>query len=218
MYPWITTQPLGTGTQIRLERNPYYWKVDEKGNQLPYVDKLLGISYQDAESRTFAMLNGDLDFIKDPGNENRVVYHDAMNAGKPIQIKYPVSDGANVCSIHFNQTLSDTVKAEVFGSKDFRVGMSYAINRKEVIEIVFAGQGTPAQVAPNTDSLYYIKAWTRNTSSTMWRKPTNTSTRSCPIRTPAGCAWTRMASPSRSFSWCKTTFPSARNTFRSPSC
>ena len=27
LYPWLITQPLGTGTQIRLERNPYYWKV-----------------------------------------------------------------------------------------------------------------------------------------------------------------------------------------------
>ena len=25
---------------IVLRRNPYYWKVDEKGNQLPYLDEL----------------------------------------------------------------------------------------------------------------------------------------------------------------------------------
>lgn len=157
LYPWITVQPLGAGTQIRLVRNPYYWKVDEEGNQLPYVDSILGISYQDNESRTLAMLNGDLDFIKDPGNENRILFHDAMNEGKPIQIKYPMSDGANVCTIHFNQTIADPVKAQVFASKDFRIGMSYAINRPEIIEIVFEGQGTPSQHAPNPDSPFYIE-------------------------------------------------------------
>lgn len=157
MYPWITTQPLGTGTQIRMERNPYYWKVDEQGNQLPYIDTLLGISYQDNESRVLAMLNGDVDYIKDPGNENRVLFHDAVDEGKPIYIKYPQSDGANTASIHFNQTYDDPVKAEVYGSKDFRIGMSYAINRPEMIEIVFAGQGEPAQVAPLKDSLFYVE-------------------------------------------------------------
>jgi peptide/nickel transport system substrate-binding protein len=156
MYPWITTQPLGTGTQIRLERNPYYWKVDEAGNQLPYVDTVLGISYQDNESRTLAMLNGDLDFVKDPGNENRTLYYDAVDEGKPLVIKNPQSDGANVATIHFNQTVSDTVKAEVYADINFRIGMSYAINRPEVIEIVFQGQGEPSQLAPLNDSPFYI--------------------------------------------------------------
>ena len=157
LYPWITTQPLGTGTQVRLERNPYYWKVDEQGNQLPYIDKILGISYQDAESRTFAMMNGDLDFVKDPGGENRIVYHEAMDQGKPIQIKYPLSDGGNTNTIHFNQTIADPVKAEVFANKDFRIGMSYAINRPEIIEIVHNGQGEPSQHAPLKDSPLYIE-------------------------------------------------------------
>lgn len=157
LYPWITVQPLGTGTQIRLERNPYYWKVDENGNQLPYIDTILGISYQDNESRTLAMLNGDLDFIKDPGPENRTLYYDAVDEGKAIQIKNPVSDGANVNSIHFNQTLADPVKADVFGNKDFRIGMSYAIKREEIIEIIFNGQGEPSQVAPLKDSPFYIE-------------------------------------------------------------
>jgi peptide/nickel transport system substrate-binding protein len=156
LYPWIVTQPLGSGTQIRLERNPYYWKVDEQGNQLPYIDTILGISYQDAESRTFAMLNGDLDFAKDPGNENRIIYHEAMADGKPLQIKYPQSDGANVCSIHFNLTLEDPIKSEVFNNKDFRIGMSHAIDRAQVIEIIFDGQGDPAQVAPVDGSPFFI--------------------------------------------------------------
>jgi len=157
LYPWITTQPMGTGTQIQLERNPYYWKVDTNGNQLPYIDSILGISYQDAESRTFAMLNGDLDALKDPGNDNRIIYHDAMAEGKPISIYYPKSDGANTNTVHFNQTIADEYKAGVFADINFRIGMSHAINREEIIEIVHNGQGTPAQQAPNNDGPLYIE-------------------------------------------------------------
>jgi peptide/nickel transport system substrate-binding protein len=157
LYPWVTTSPLLGGTQIRLVRNPYYWKVDAAGNQLPYVDNVVGISYQDSDSRTLAMLNGDLDFMKDPPASDRILFHDAVDAGKPLYIRYPLPDGANVSSIHFNQTYADATKAEIFANKDFRIGMSYAINRPEVIEIVFNGQGTPAQVAPLPDSPYYIE-------------------------------------------------------------
>jgi peptide/nickel transport system substrate-binding protein len=151
LYPWMTTQPLGTGTQVMMERNPYYWKVDTSGNQLPYIDTILATSYQDAESRTFAMLNGDIDAVKDPGNDNRIIYHDAMDEGKPISIYYPLSDGANTNTVHFNQTIADEDKAAVFADINFRIGMSLAINRAEIIEIVHNGQGTPAQQAPNND-------------------------------------------------------------------
>jgi peptide/nickel transport system substrate-binding protein len=157
LYPWVTTEPLDGGTQMRMERNPYYWKVDPQGNQLPYIDALIGVSYQDDEGRTLAMLDGDLDFIKDPGGDNRVLYHDAVDEGKPLYIKYPQSDGANANTIHFNQTVDDPIKAAVYANKDFRIGMSHAINREELIEVIFDGQGTPAQHAPNNDSPYYIE-------------------------------------------------------------
>lgn len=155
LFPWVVTEPLGSGTTMTMERNPYYWKVDTEGNQLPYIDTLTGISYQDGESRTFAMLNGDLDFIKDPGPENRVIYFDALDEGRPLAIKTNYSDGANTNSIHFNRTIDDPVKAEVFADKNFRIGMSYAINREEIIEIVHQGQGQPAQVGPPPGSLLY---------------------------------------------------------------
>jgi peptide/nickel transport system substrate-binding protein len=155
LFPWIVTQPLGAGTTIELERNPYYWKVDAQGNQLPYMDEFLGISYQDGEARTLAMLNGDVDFVKDPGGDNRIVYHDAVDEGKPLYIRYNYSDGANTNTIHFNRTVADPVKAALFEDKDFRIGMSYAINRQEIIDIVHNGQGEPAQQGPLESSPLY---------------------------------------------------------------
>jgi peptide/nickel transport system substrate-binding protein len=73
----------------------------------------------------------------------------------PIGIYPTVSDGANTQSIHFNETYDDAGLAEIFSNKDFRVGMSYAINRPEIINIVYNGQGEPAQVAPLESSPLY---------------------------------------------------------------
>jgi peptide/nickel transport system substrate-binding protein len=154
LFPWIVTQKL-TGTTILMERNPYYWKVDDQGNQLPYIDRIVGTSFQDAESRTFAMLNGDLDFVKDPGDDNRIVYHEAVEEGKPLYIRYNNSDGGTRLTIHFNRTVADPIKAEVFANKDFRIGMSYAIDREEIIDIAYDGQGVPSQAAPLESSPLY---------------------------------------------------------------
>jgi peptide/nickel transport system substrate-binding protein len=155
LFPWIPTSILGANTQMTMARNPYYWKVDLEGNQLPYIDEVIGVSYQDSEARTLAMLNGDLDYIKDPSGEDRIVFFDAMDSGAPIKISAPASDGGNTNSIHFNRNTPDAGLGEVFANKDFRIGMSHAINRPEIIEIVYFGQGEPAQVAPLESSPLY---------------------------------------------------------------
>lgn len=156
LYPWVPTTVLGASTQMNMVRNPYYWKVDSEGNQLPYIDEVIGVSYLDNEARTLAMINGDLDYVKDPGgNDVRVLYYDAIDNGAPLKISAAISDAGNTNSIHFNRNAPDPVLAEIFANKDFRIGMSHAINRPEIIEIVGFGQGTPAQVAPLESSPLY---------------------------------------------------------------
>jgi peptide/nickel transport system substrate-binding protein len=155
--PWIVTQPLGGGTAVIMERNPYYWKVDTEGNQLPYIDRVVATLYQSDEARTFAMLNGDLDFIKDAGDANRELYFDAVDDGKPLKILLADYDMGNMQSIHFNRTTKDPVVSEIFNNMDFLVGMSHAINREEIIEVVFKGQGKPAQVCPVETSPLYVE-------------------------------------------------------------
>ncbi len=39
MGPWVITE-YKTDELMIMRRNPYYWKVDEDGNQLPYFDEI----------------------------------------------------------------------------------------------------------------------------------------------------------------------------------
>jgi ABC-type transport system substrate-binding protein len=41
LHAWIPTNALGDGTQLTFERNPYYYKVDPDGSQLPYLDSVV---------------------------------------------------------------------------------------------------------------------------------------------------------------------------------
>jgi peptide/nickel transport system substrate-binding protein len=148
LSPWVLTEEMGTGTSLRMERNPYYWKVDTEGNQLPYIDSFVGIQYQDNESRTFAMLNGDIDYMKDPPGEDRILFFDALDEGRPININAKMNDAGTTNTVMINLNVSDPTLQEIFRNKDFRIGLSYAINRPEIIEIVHFGQGQPAQFGP----------------------------------------------------------------------
>jgi peptide/nickel transport system substrate-binding protein len=61
----------------------------------------------------------------------------------------------NIMMVSLNLTHPDEVKREVFQNKDFRIGLSYAINRQEIIDSVFQRQGEPWQGAPLPDSPLY---------------------------------------------------------------
>ncbi|MFN8375651.1 MAG: ABC transporter substrate-binding protein [Anaerolineae bacterium] len=155
LFPWIPTSVLGGNPQMTMVRNPYYWKVDTEGNQLPYIDEIIGVTFQDNEARTLAMINGDIDYVKDPGDDNRILYFDALDSGAPIAISSLISDGGTSQTIHFNRTVADPILSEVFSDINFRIGMSYAINRQEIIDVVYNGQGTPSQAAPLESSPLY---------------------------------------------------------------
>ena len=41
MTPWKITELEEGGDHMIATRNPFYWKVDPEGNQLPYIDKIV---------------------------------------------------------------------------------------------------------------------------------------------------------------------------------
>lgn len=58
--PWKVDKYL-PGQQLGLTRNPYYWKVDEAGNQLPYIDKVIIRIYKSQETLMTDFMAGGLD-------------------------------------------------------------------------------------------------------------------------------------------------------------
>jgi peptide/nickel transport system substrate-binding protein len=152
MFPWIYKQPMGTGTQFIAERNPYYYWVDSAGNQLPYIDRIVGSAYQDDQTMLVDALAGKFDTVANSTDEQRPLFFDNQ-ATSGLKIYPTKSEGGGTVSINFNETNPDL--GEIFSNKDFRVGMSYAIDRQEVIDIVYFGQGEPRQVSPIADSPLY---------------------------------------------------------------
>lgn len=158
---WVVTKPPGEGGgRAEFERNPYYWKTDTQGSQLPYLDKVSYQLIQDLEVVVLKTTNGEIDLnyphyaatICTPAN--KPVLADNRDEGGYRFID-STSSLMNQMIIALNLTSQDTSKREVFQNKDFRIGLSYAINREELIDVVFQRQGEPWQAAPRKDSELY---------------------------------------------------------------
>lgn len=157
IYSHYVIEPLGPdATQVRLVRNPYFFVVDSAGNQLPYIDELVYNVGQDVETLVLQALNGEID-MQDrhiATNTNRAVFFDNQEEGD-YHFFETVPSSSNVMVISLNLTNPDEMKREIYQNLDFRIGLSHAIDRQEIIDVVYVGQGQPYQAAPRPQSPLY---------------------------------------------------------------
>jgi peptide/nickel transport system substrate-binding protein len=157
MEPWVIKDPyVGGATIVTFERNPYYFKVDTAGNQLPYIDKLQISVNADVQTLVLKAVNGEIDYQDRHinSNPNRAVFIDNAEKGGYRLVDEKNSD-MNTAMISLNLTNKDPVKREVYNNKDFRIGLSYAIDRKSIIDSAYLGEGEPWQAGPRRESPYF---------------------------------------------------------------
>jgi len=149
LFPWKLTAAIGDGNYVTAVRNPYYWKVDPDGSQLPYVDEIRCEVVQDIEVELLKLTNGELDMQMHNFDtiRNLPVVSDNQESGD-YRLFSVSPQGPNAMVIGFNQNLENDRLREVLSNKDFRIGLSYAINRQRIIDTVYAGQTIPWQCAP----------------------------------------------------------------------
>ena len=147
---WQLTTAIGESTsQVVAERNPYYWKVDPEGNQLPYLDSVVVTQVGDTEVLLLNALNGEIGMqtrnIDNPTNKALLI--DNMATGN-YHLFDTIPYQMNTLNVNLNWNNEDPVKREIYQNKDFRIGLSHAIDRQEIIDLIHFGQGVPYQSAP----------------------------------------------------------------------
>ena len=149
-----------TSERAVLERNPYYWKVDSAGNQLPYVDRVVLEIVGSTEVVTMRTLAGQYDFTifhLDLSDYPTLASNEEAGGYRALLWKGAAVD----CHLKFNLNYDekDPVMAEILRSPDFRKALSYAIDREEVNDLVFLGTGQPVQISPPEGSPVYQEHW-----------------------------------------------------------
>jgi len=163
LYPWIVKDS-GSPSVLTWERNPYYFKVDTKGQQLPYIDKLVSTQQDNVEMVNLKVMSGDVDFLRESTALVKMPLYkqNEEKAGFQIHLMEMHVDSSN---IRINETFVDTAgdaqtKNWQTMAQDlrFRQAVSLAQNRQEMIDNVYYGYASvsketvdPAYAAQDID-------------------------------------------------------------------
>jgi peptide/nickel transport system substrate-binding protein len=133
------------GQRIVFERNPYYWKVDSAGNQLPYADRLTFSIIADGQVMLLKFINGEIDLFGRGAGYNMYEALRAEESKGNFRLRLSGPDSGPAFYLNW-----DTPKAPLRAAirdLNVRIALSLAVNREEVGEILYHGLLVPAGYA-----------------------------------------------------------------------
>lgn len=142
---------------IIFERNPYYWKVDLVGNQLPYIDTLRLDYMADTQTMELKLIGAELDWLgmHDVTVAKYPLYKENEDRGKYVVGDY-LSCMTDRYTLYPRRTLpNDPVLEEIANHPNWTRALSVAIDREEINESLFYGLARMGQMAPMPNSSYY---------------------------------------------------------------
>jgi peptide/nickel transport system substrate-binding protein len=146
----IASHPIGTGpfkldkmdnNGISLSKNNHYWRKDEFGNQLPFLDKVTMSYVKDKKSELQAFSKQFIDIVFDiPGDQIEYLLGSLKDAQNGKNVKHQVESKSSYSTnyIGFNCASPE------FSNPEIRKAFNYAINRRAIIDEWMNGDGYPA--------------------------------------------------------------------------
>ena len=140
-------------SRMIAERNPYYWKVDPAGNQLPYIDRIAYTDVQNNEIVTIKALAGEVDFQArriDASNYPLFMENREKGQYRVLADYFPDS-----IVLYVNQYSKDPELRPILQDRRFRIALSVAINREELIFLIYANMAVPSRGVASPFDPYY---------------------------------------------------------------
>ena len=145
-----------------MERNPYFFKVDPEGNQLPYIDKIVHEFVEDNSVISLKAIAGELDMqfrhLDGDKADNYTLLVENQDKGGYRVIRETQPMGS-LETFYFNFYSKDPVKREIYRDVRFRQAVSSCLNREEIKEIAYSGFGTARQASLAPGMPYYSEEW-----------------------------------------------------------
>jgi peptide/nickel transport system substrate-binding protein len=144
MGPFVAVE-YKTDEIMVLRRNPYYWKVDEAGKQLPYIDEVLFEKGTSGVGRTLGTLAGSIDHTN---LENPGTFIETLKRQAEPDAHFYVEWGPETLGYYLQLNQSETlgVKNErdqavrgLFRDARFRRAVSQAVDRDGIAQSVVRG-------------------------------------------------------------------------------
>jgi peptide/nickel transport system substrate-binding protein len=155
MTAWKISEWGPGATRLVAKRNPYYWKVDPEGNQLPYIDEMVLTLFEEVEALNLRAIEGgfDFQFRRISLSNYPALQQNKDRYGYQILL-WPDAVGTKY-GYFFNQSIEDDGLREIFQNPKFRQAMAVAIDREQINEVSYLGIGAPRAHTVVPDSPYF---------------------------------------------------------------
>lgn len=144
------------GETYKLVRNPYFWKTDSEGRQLPYLDSIDVLIINEQDQVTLKAMAGEIDLYS-PLTD----YATVATALKDTHTLTPwvSADWSTIEGIQLNQTVKDLDKRALFQDKRFREALSICVDRNLFNETLRNGVSAPWQSSVPEGQPGYDPEW-----------------------------------------------------------
>jgi peptide/nickel transport system substrate-binding protein len=154
MAAWKLVKPI-TGDLWEYERNPYSIWMDEAGNQLPYIDRIVLTKGEDLEVLNLRAIAGEYDSMARHIDLTKlpVLLENQEKGDYTVHLDTSRIGGEAFMCVNTSYT-EDAEKGKLLADVNFRRALSLGINRDAINEVLFLGLGTPGSIAPIEGSMF----------------------------------------------------------------
>ncbi len=147
------------GQYLVYERNRNYWKRDEWGNRLPYIDRIVKFIVPDKNTQLLKFKAGEVDFYSLRGDDFPELKREEKNGNYTIYNLGPSLTADFICFNQKKGAIPDW-KWKLFTNRKFRWAISHAIDREGIVLTVYNGLGFPVYtpVTP-ANKLYWDESY-----------------------------------------------------------
>lgn len=146
------------GEAVVVERNPFYWRADERGIALPYLDRLTLTIVRDLNTELLRVRNGQIDIgAREIRPEDYAALRRDEAVGRVRLADAGVSLDPNMLWFNLSaEAYANDPRKAWLQSGGFRKAISYAVNRQAIVDQVFLGAAVPVfgPVTPGNQAWY----------------------------------------------------------------
>lgn len=152
-----------TSQRVIFEKNPFYWKKDQQGNQLPNIDRIVFAIVESTDTSLLQFRSGSLDSIgitpeyfsllkREENRGNFTIYNGGPAYGTTF-ISFNLNKGKRD-----GKPLVNQIKSEWFNNLNFRRAVAYAIDRPRIINNIYRGLGASQDTQISVQAPYYNRS------------------------------------------------------------